>query len=179
MKIETIGNKILREKSKEVSLPLSKEDTKIINEMIKHIDDSQGEKTTARSGIGIAAVQLGHLKRMFYINLPKTDDDEAFLEFLVNPEIVGESPTWAALEGGEGCLSVPLDKTDTEGLVHRKFKVIIEGYSFFKKKKVRITKTGYHAIVIQHEFDHLEGKLFVDRIDKKNIWTKKDSEILI
>ncbi len=179
MNIEMLGSKILREKAKAVDLPLSNENEALVQKMIKHIDDSQIEGTKLRGGIGVAAPQLGVSLRMLYINVPATDDEETFKTFLINPIIIGESPTYAALEGGEGCLSVELDADKTQGLVHRKFKIIIEGYSYFEKKVVRITKTGYHAIVIQHEFDHLEGKVFVDRINHKDVWAKKENEILI
>ena len=44
--------------------------------------------------------------------------------------------------------------------------VTVKGYSYFKGKEVTITKSGYHAIIIQHEQDHLNGELFIDKINK-------------
>ncbi|WKX02715.1 peptide deformylase [Candidatus Mycoplasma mahonii] len=179
MKLIIAPNKILRQRAKDVTFPISDEDKLTINTMIKHIDDSQSSKSKLRAGAGIAAPQLGVSKRMFYINVPENDLIPEFKEFLINPIIVAESQSWTALESGEGCLSVDENDTNTEGLVHRRFKIIMKGYSYFAKKDVTITKTGYHSVVLQHEYDHLNGVLFVDKIHKKNKWLKKDNETLL
>ena len=179
MKIVKTTNKILRQIAEEVSFPLSKDIVETIDFMMDQIDSSQIEGSKLRGGIGMAAPQVGVSKRMFYINTPQTETEDNFRVLLINPKIVGVSPTYSALEYGEGCLSVPEDAKNMDGLVHRKYKVIVSGYSYFDKKNVTITKTGYHAIVLQHELDHLDGKLFYDRIDRKKKWDKKEGEILI
>ncbi len=168
MKIIQLPNKKLRQISKQVTLPLSEEDEKVVKMMIDHIDESQQKDTNKRPGIGIAAIQMGFLKRMFYVNVPKSEFSEPLRDFLINPEIISESISTAALSGGEGCLSIN-EKDDEDGLVHRKFKVVIKGYSYFAKKNVEYTKTGMLAIVFQHEMDHLNGKLYIDRINYKNV----------
>lgn len=179
MKLTTLPNKILRQKSLEVTFPLDKETKNLIENMISHIDESQEEGSTKRSGVGLSAVQFGSLKRLFYVNMD-VEDLEPMRILLINPEIVAIGSRWAALDGGEGCLSIE-DTTSEKvsGLVHRKNKVIIRGWSYFDNKVVEITKSGYPAIIIQHEMDHLDGKLFVDRINHKNRWDTKDMEILI
>ena len=176
MKIIKTPNKTLFKKSEEVKLPLSPEDEMLAMEMIKHIDDSQKENSKHRPGIGLAAVQFGQLKKMIYINVK--GEDETFREFLINPRVVGKSVRPAALQFGEGCLSVS-EKEEHSGLVHRKNKVIIKAYSLFKKKEVTITKTGFFAIVLQHEMDHLDGKLFYQNIETKNPFEPKENEVLI
>ena len=179
MKIIKLPNKLLRKKALEVKFPLSNDIKKIADEMISYICESHDDENKYRAGVGIAAPQIGHSLRMFYVHVPKTENFENFEEFLINPEIIGHSEKWAALEDGEGCLSIDFDDERTEGLVHRYYKIIIKGYSYLKNKEVTITKTGYHAIVLQHEYDHLNGKLFIDRIDRKKPWAKKENEVLI
>lgn len=174
-----VKDPLVRKISKEVKLPLSDEDEQLVKDMIKHIDDSKLPGSKDREGIGLAAVQVGHLKRMFYINV-ELDKGRVFREFLINPVLIGEGATLCAFEQGEGCLSVDeKNRQDLEGLVHRRYKVIVKGYSYFQKKEVEITKTGIEAIVLQHELDHLDGKLFYDRIDQERPWDLKGNEEII
>ncbi len=179
MNLILLPNKTLRKKSKEVTFPLSAEDCKLADAMIKHVDDSKLPGNEIRAGVGIAAVQFGELKRMFYINLTADENSEPFRDLLINPTIVAEGAVAGALSGGEGCLSVPVDMENTDGLVHRKIKVVIKGYSYLSKKEVQYSKYGYTAIVIQHEFDHINGILFVDKINRKKKWEHKPDEVLI
>lgn len=178
MKITKLPNKILRQRSLEVSLPLSKEDQKIADNMIKYIVKSQEKDSKLREGIGIAAVQMGHLKRMFYVNMP-VQGQENFEEFLINPKITATSKQFAALEVGEGCLSIDSSTKGQAGLVHRKNKIAIQGYSYLTKQEVEINLEGVLAIVFQHEMDHLDGKLFIDRIDHKEPFEPKEDEVII
>lgn len=178
-KIIELPDKKLREISKEVNLPLSKEDINLIEEMIKYIDDSLKPDSKVRAGIGIAAVQMGELKRIFYINLQSPEDPKGYRDLLINPVFTAEAASEAALEAGEGCLSVNEKDKGQEGLVHRKSRVRVKGYSYFAGAEVEYTKSGFEAIVLQHEMDHLNGKLFIDRIDKKNKWAQHDDEELI
>ena len=179
MKLVKLPNIQIRKKSKDVPIPLTQEDEDLVRGLIEHIDESQKEESDLRAGVGIAAIQCGFEKRMFYVNVPETEEENGFREFLINPKLIGESPYYAALEDGEGCLSVDEESKKTSGLVHRKYKVVVEGYSYFQKKIVRISKSGYPAIVLQHELDHLDGKLFFDRINLKEPFKKKEKEILI
>lgn len=178
MKVIELPNKKLRQQSKNVDLPLSQQDQKIAEMMIDYIDKSQEKNSNVRTGIGIAAVQLGFLKRMFYVNIPASDLNPHFRDFIINPEVLFESMTDASLSGGEGCLSVG-PKDDKNGYVHRKFKIVITGYSYFKKEVVEYSKSGLLAIVFQHEIDHLNGKLYIDRIDDKKPWIARTGEEII
>ena len=178
MKLTMLPDKKIRTKSEKVSFPLTKEKIKLIEGMIEHIDNSQLPDSKDRAGVGIAAVQVGHLDRMYYINAPASDGEPDWREFLINPiiKIKGKN---APLEGGEGCLSVGDEIPLQDGLVHRKYEVTVTGYSYFQGKEVKITKVGYQAIIIQHEQDHLNGNLFIDKINKFNNWDKLDEEVLI
>ncbi|UVD81631.1 peptide deformylase [Mycoplasma iguanae] len=168
--------KVLREKSQDVLLPLSQEDIDLAEQMIKHIDYSQepGQKIY-RPGVGVAAVQYGILKNMFYIYLPpEKSNDVGFKDVIINPQILGYSEAEVALSMGEGCLSVPDSYEHQNGYVVRKNKIVVKAYSYFQKQYVTFRASGYLAIVFQHELDHLQGKLFIDRINKEKPWAKKD-----
>ncbi|TNK94018.1 peptide deformylase, partial [Mycoplasmopsis pullorum] len=58
-------------------------------------------------------------------------------------------------------------------------RIIVDGYSYLEKKQRRYDAKGYVAIVFQHELDHLDGKLFIDRIDRKQPWNKRDNMDLL
>lgn len=179
-----LPKKVLREKSKEVKIPLSAEDIELAEKMIWHIDDSQQEGSKFQPGVGVAAVQYGILKRMFYINASMVDPANShnvieLKDVLINPVVVAKSEFEVALNEGEGCLSVSYTWPNQDGYVYRKNRIVIDAYSYNEKKIKRYDLTGYLAIVAQHELDHLEGKLFVDRIQHKQPWNKKQNSRLI
>ncbi|WGI36688.1 peptide deformylase [Mesomycoplasma lagogenitalium] len=175
VKIIQLPNKILRQKSIDVPWPLNEEDEKLAQQMIDHIDYSQEEgQTMYRPGVGVAAVQYGILKNMFYVNVNNGKDDIIFKDVIINPKVLGTSESELALHHGEGCLSVGENWPNQEGFVRRKKVIKVEGYSYFDKVKKVWTVSDYVAIVFQHELDHLQGKLFIDRINKKAPWKKVD-----
>lgn len=165
------SHKILREKSVEVNLPLSKEDYDLLMLMYEYLENSQNdeiaEKYDLRPAVGIAAVQVGVLKRMCAILIQDYDENgnvtkkEAYA--LANPKIVSYTPKLAYLKAGEGCLSV---NDVHEGYVHRHAKVTIKGFDALTNQNVTIVARGYNAIVYQHELDHFDGKIFYDYINK-------------
>ncbi|OAB49044.1 peptide deformylase [Mycoplasmopsis gallinarum] len=173
-----LPNKILRERSKEVELPLSQENIELAEKMIWHIDDSQfNPQTIFQPGVGVAAIQYGIPKRMFYINAE--ENGKVLRDVLINPKIISTSAAEVALENGEGCLSVAHSWKNQEGFVHRQNRVLAEAYSYFDKKVKTYDLSGYLAIVFQHEYDHLEGKLFIDRINKNDPWAEhKDAKYI-
>lgn len=175
MKIITIPDPRLRKFSEDVPIPMIDKDIAIAELMIKYIEDSKDPRNGLRPGVGIAAVQLGFLRRMFYVSIPQMNGPD-FKELLINPKKIGESVGFAALEHGEGCLSVP---DDVQGLVHRKEKIIVRGYSFFEQKFVEYKLSGYEAIVFQHELEHLDGKLYIDKIDVNNPFMQKKGEVIV
>ncbi len=164
------GNPILREKCEEIVLPLSKDEEKTIQDMIEYLRNSQDEELSKkygiRPGVGLAAPQIGINKKMLVI---LSYDEEGKLHFypMINPKLISYSEEKTYLEGGEGCLSVD---RNVKGLVHRAKRVTVETYLYTENKllHVRLRLKGYIAVIFQHEYDHLNGILFVDRINKNN-----------
>ena len=165
LKLVKDSNPIMRKKSQPVPLPLSKEDKETLDEMLEYIKLSQDEnyvkKHNVRSGIGLAAIQIGLLKRMFVIYYEKEDGVVQYQ--LVNPKIIEYSLRKCALKDGEGCLSVD---GEHPGYAHRYYKIKMEAYDALSDKNIIITARGFDAIVLQHEYDHLDGLFFYNRIDQ-------------
>lgn len=146
-KIRTFGDPVLRGKCKKIV----KLDKSLIN-LIKDMTDSINEGY--QPGVGLAAPQIGISKRVIIINY----DDE--IRAFINPEI--EILEEEVEEDEEGCLSVPGIKE----MVNRHKKVKIKAQDI-KGNDIEIVAEGFLARVFQHELDHLEGLLFIDRLDKK------------
>ena len=178
LKIVKDSNPIMRKRSEPVALPLSAEDRKTLDDMLEYLKLSQDEdyaaKHNIRTGVGIAAIQIGLLKRMFCIYY---ETDDGIVQYqLVNPKIVEYSVKKCALQNGEGCLSVD---GEHPGLSHRYYKIKMEAFDALTNEDIVITARGFDAIVLQHEYDHLDGKFFYDRIDKNNPNQKLVNEELI
>ena len=167
LKIVKDNNPIMRKKSLPVEMPLSAEDKKTLDDMLEYLKLSQDEdyaaKHNIRAGVGIAAIQIGLLKRMFCIYY---ETDEGIVQYqLVNPKIIEYSLRKCALRDGEGCLSVD---GEHKGYSHRYYKIKMQAYDALTDRDIIITARGFDAIVLQHEYDHLDGLFFYDRIDKNN-----------
>lgn len=164
---------ILREKSQEVALPLSKEDEELLRSMYEYLQNSTNdeiaEKYDLRPAVGIAAVQVGVLKRMCAILIQDYDEDGNVISeegyALVNPKIISYAQKKAYLKAGEGCLSV---NNVVEGYVPRYAKVTVKGYDLLTDQEITVVARGYKAIVFQHELDHFEGTMFYDHINKEH-----------
>lgn len=166
-------DKKLRMTSKEVSFPLSKEDKNMINDMITYLTMSQikeyEEKYNLRPGMGLSAVQVGSLKRIFVIVEEK--DDHTFKNYIViNPKVLAHSEEEIFVGEGEGCLSI---NRPVEGIVPRFARLTVEAYDV-EGNKFQIRVREDIAIAFQHEIDHLNGILFIDKIDPKNPFKNRD-----
>jgi len=160
-------NKILRKISNKVSFPLDKETKDLINDMTEYLrlsqDEDYAEKNNIRAGMGLAFPQLGILKRIFVISYK--NDDGTFEEYtVINPEIVSNSEEKVYVEEGEGCLSV---NRPVEGIVPRYARVTVE-YDDLNGKRTSVRVREEMSVAFQHEIDHLNGILFVDKIDNSN-----------
>ncbi len=166
-------DKRLRQVSKEVEFPLTQKDKNLINTMIKYLHDSQieelAEKYDLRPGMGMAAVQLGVLKRYFVV-VNEIDEGEFETYILINPKIISNSLEKIYVELGEGCLSV---NRPVEGIVPRYARVTMEAYDM-EGRKIHVRAREELAIAMQHELDHLNGIMFTDHIDKKDPYKGKD-----
>ncbi len=118
-------------------------------------------------GIGLAAIQVG-INQSFLIYDVSPPDSERSLQVLVNPRIVSKEGTTISEE--EGCLSVPDFRAD----VKRAASILVEGFDR-NEKPFRMEAQGLLAVVLQHEIDHLNGILFIDRISalKRGIYKRK------
>lgn len=161
------GHPNLAKKSKEIKIPATKEDIKLGLDFLKFCVISQDETLNAqfdlRPAVGISAVQVNILKRIFVLYIKEPDN--VFSLIVANPVILSKSEEITYLNGGEGCLSVT---RQTEGLTPRHLEITFEAWIYnFKAKKFlfeRMTLSGYHAVVFQHEYDHLEGVLYVSKL---------------
>ncbi len=179
LKIFKDTNPIMRKKSLPVELPLNKEDKELLDSMLDYLIRSQDEEYAAKHnikpGVGMAAIQVGVLKRMFVIYYKDSEENEVKYQ-LVNPRIIETSVKKCALENGEGCLSVDAEH---KGLSHRFFKIKLVAYDALRDMDIELTARGFDAIVLQHEYDHLDGKFFYDRIDPTRPNTPLPGEELI
>jgi len=108
--------------------------------------------------VGIAAPQVGKLIRVAAVDItghPKAKENHGLI-MLINPVINERS---GKISGREGCLSVP----DFTGNIERSKKICVE-YTGVDGKRKTLRATGFEAVVLQHEIDHLDGILFIDRI---------------
>lgn len=177
-KIYTVDEPVVHQKAEEVSFPISDEIKQTVLDMVEYLklsqDDEFAKEHNIRPGIGIAAPQIGISKRFFAVYL---DDGEKLYEYgLVNPKIISTSAKKAYLANGEGCLSVPKDK---KGYVYRYYKITIEGFDVLTNQNVKLRLVGYPAICFQHEYDHLDGVLYIDRIDKHNPFKVDEDAVCI
>ena len=138
------GDAILKKKSREIE---------VIDDRIKQLAEDMFETMHKWDGLGLAAVQVGILKRIIVIDL--YDDVSKFC--LINPEIVEISEEKAEVE--EGCLSYP----NQFGKVLRSVKVKVKALDLYGKK-VTLEAEGLLAQALQHEIDHLDGETFKEKI---------------
>ena len=147
--ILTEPNNILREKSINVEK---------VDQELQNLMDDMLETMYAAPGIGLAAVQVGILKRVIVLDIEKKEGKKNPI-FLINPEIVDKSKNNSTYE--EGCLSVP----GQFAVVDRPEKCHVKYLDYYGQKK-EIKAEGMFATCIQHEIDHLEGILFIDYLSK-------------
>ncbi|MGB9749745.1 MAG: peptide deformylase [Caldisericia bacterium] len=142
-KILTIGNPLLRKKSQ----PVKKVD-KYIEKLVEEL-----KRTLIKSeipAVGLSAPQIGELLRVIIYR----DNDK--IHALINPKIIKKE---RKLVFEEGCLSVP----GVYGDVERNERIYVQALTL-SGKTIELIKEGLPSIIIQHEIDHLDGILFVDRI---------------
>ena len=169
----------IRTPCKDVRLPLNVEDKKLLDEMLTYIENSQDEKflethPDVTPGIGLAAPQVGVLKKMFVVSV---DIDGKRVRYkLVNPKIYSTSTSKIALKDGEGCLSI---KHKHPGYAHRWYRIKMKAFDALTNKYIDIDAKEFLSIVLQHENDHLLGRLFYDSIVKDAPFAVLPDEILI
>lgn len=148
------GEPILRQKSKKI---------KSFGPPLEGLITDMLDTMRSADGLGLAAPQIGVPLRLIVIEMPALEDEEGNeieprqLYIYCNPEIVEAS---GEEEGEEGCLSVP----GYVGMVKRATNLTVKGQDA-KGRKIRTKAKGLLARAFQHEIDHLNGILFIDRVD--------------
>lgn len=143
--IRTIGDPVLRQ----VAEPVRK-----VNAGVKQLVKDMYDTMYAANGVGLAAPQVGVSKRIFVLDV---GDGEPFA--LVNPVL---AKGWKEIEDSEGCLSVP-----GVYLPVKRFERVLFKYRDENDRQMQIEATGLLARALQHELDHLDGKIFVDLVEDK------------
>jgi peptide deformylase len=148
-----IGDPRLRE----VATPVAEFDTPELNELVEDMFDTM----EAADGTGLAATQIGELQRVMIFAVDENsrypEADPVPTTVLVNPEF---SVVSDEIDGfWEGCLSIP----GMRGYVERRARIKYTGFDQFGMRIEREAE-GFHAVVFQHEYDHLDGILYTDRL---------------
>ena len=146
MEIITLGNELLRQKAAKIE-KIDKETVNIANQMLEILKRDKG--------VGLAGPQIGFMKRIFVIHV-EGDEERVF----INPSMIETSHETAKFE--EGCLSVP----GIYANVIRSESIKIQAWNE-KGRPFTLESGGLVARVIQHEYDHLNGVLFIDHIPEK------------
>lgn len=159
-KLRFKGDDILSKKARKVE---------VIDDKIKELATDMLDTMYANDGIGLAACQVGMLKAMIVYDVAYIDEKHPKKEphVLINPVITERSKSMVTVE--EGCLSFP----NVFDNVVRHEKITVEYTDLDGKKQVKKVK-GMESVCIQHELDHLEGIVFIDRTKKGKLALKYD-----
>jgi peptide deformylase len=180
LKITKLGNPILRQVAKQVSIKELSLQQGELQEFIDDMIDTMREE----GGVGLAAPQVN---RSIQIVVLEYENNERYpgelsipLTVLINPVLLDYCEE--KVLGWESCLSL----ADFRGLVPRSTSVTLKAYDR-KGNKIEKSATGFEAVVLQHEIDHLNGKVFLDRMEDltklayqeefEEFWLKKDSAL--
>ena len=142
------GDPVLRKRAKPVA-EITEAELQLAEEMLMTLE-------ATGNGIGLAATQVGVLKRLIVVNIGEVDDEVYEPLVLFNPEILSSE---GEIVAEEGCLSIP----DVTADVKRPERIVVEGIDV-QRESIRIEADGLFARVLLHEIDHLNGVLFIDRI---------------
>ena len=160
LQVAILGNPVLRKIAEPVAEPTSDEITTLAHSLVKTMIHNHGS--------GIAAPQVSISKRVIIYRITPeraaTENTDPYpISCLVNPEL--EFLTEEKRVGWEGCLSVP----GIKGKVERCNKIRYRGYNPLTREHVDSIAEGFLARVLQHEVDHLDGLMFIDRSDSKDL----------
>jgi len=163
LEILTFPNKFLQQPTQPVEN---------IDEDIQTLVADMAETMYDAPGVGLAAIQVGSDKQVLVYDEKPTESDRGY-GVIINPKIV-ESEGQIISEN-EGCLSVPDFRSD----VKRAARIVVEGVDR-DGKSLRFEADGFLAIVLQHEVDHLNGTLFIDRISalKRELYKRRMKKIM-
>lgn len=150
LKVYEYPHPILKKKATEVEA--------VDDELRKFLDDML-ETMYHAVGVGLAAPQVGVSKRIVVIDISHDDEDKMDPLYMVNPKIIWKSEEKVC--GEEGCLSVPEQKAEVE-----RFAAVKVEYLDYHGNKQILEAEDFLSIAVQHELDHLDGILYIDRISR-------------
>jgi peptide deformylase len=138
-----------------------------IDGQVQALIDSMAETMYSAPGVGLASIQVGWDRSVLIYDVTARDERRG-LHVLINPRII--SSEGEILSDNEGCLSVPDFRAD----VKRSERILVEGFDR-EGSPLRVEAEGMQAIVLQHEIDHLNGRLFIDRISplKRELYKRR------
>lgn len=162
------GHPTLKKIGKEIKIPLSQSDKRLAKDLLDFIKNSQDsvlrEKYNLKEAVGIAAPQINISKKMFALHFDDFQGD-SYSFVVINPKIISKSDNMVYLPDGEGCLSVV---REAEGVTPRYEEVSVNFLKYDPYndllEEVQTTLKNYPAIVFQHEYDHINGILFTDKL---------------
>ena len=147
-------------------LQLTQPVTDIDGQLQQFIED-MAETMYAAPGVGLAANQVGSSNRILVFD-EMSEEQKRQYQVIINPKLIESEGE--LLSENEGCLSVPEFRSD----VKRAARVLVEGVDR-EGNPLRMEAEGFRAVVLQHEIDHLDGKLFIDRISslKRQLYKRR------
>ncbi|MDP4856289.1 MAG: peptide deformylase [Desulfobacterales bacterium] len=163
LEVLTYPNKFLQQPTKPVEN---------IDEVIQKLVADMAETMYEAPGVGLAAIQVGSDKQVLVYDEKPAENDRRY-GVIINPRII--ETEGIIISENEGCLSVPDFRSD----VKRAARIVVEGVDR-DGKSLRCEADGFLAIVLQHEIDHLNGTLFIDRISalKRELYKRRMKKML-
>jgi peptide deformylase len=150
-KVITTENPVLRQKAKKIHR---------FDPSLQRLVDDMFETMHASKGVGLAAPQIAQSIRVFVAEYTEPEENGQHYKVAVfNPEIVKAE---GEVFGSEGCLSIPGYVGDN---IRRAEKILVKGQDV-KGRAIRVPAEGWFARILQHEIDHLDGILFLDRLER-------------
>ena len=138
-----------------------------IDGQLQQLIEDMAETMYAAPGVGLAANQVGSSNRILVFD-EMSDEQKRQYHVIINPKLIESEGE--LISENEGCLSVPEFRSD----VKRSARVLVEGVDR-EGNPLRMEAEGFRAVVLQHEIDHLDGKLFIDRISslKRQLYKRR------
>jgi peptide deformylase len=163
LEILTYPNKFLQQPTQPVE-NIDEDIQKLVADMVETMYEAPG--------VGLAAIQVGSDKQVLVYDEKPTENDRRY-GVIINPKIV--ETEGQIISENEGCLSVPDFRSD----VKRAARIVIEGVDR-GGKPLHFEADGFLAIVLQHEIDHLNGTLFIDRISalKRELYKRRIKKMM-
>jgi peptide deformylase len=144
-----------------------------IDEIVQKLIADMAETMYTAPGVGLAAIQVGSDKQILVFDEKPVENNHRY-QVIINPRVIATEGQ--IISENEGCLSVPDFRSD----VKRAARIIVEGVNR-DGKPLRVEADGFLAIVLQHEIDHLNGTLFINRISalKRELYKRRIKKMLL